>query len=202
MPVLTAEDTAPEFAVLGHTSKPQTPLPKPRGVHRWTVLAVKSRQERALVGDLFDRRITYFLPMAHDEASTGRSTVQTMRPLFPGYAFVYCDAVTLYTRVLAGEPRKRIFDHVEPPMGAQAKLYDELSLLRAVKGAYVPLPDVAGYTIGRPCEFLAPEALKGLRTSICGVNFKAGGTQAVIQVPVAMLGASVFEVPYQNLRLL
>jgi hypothetical protein len=152
-----------------------------------------------LADDLHQRGVSYFLPMTGDRVSSGGRLVPVMRPLFPGYLFCYADDLTFTERVKHDEPRKRVWEIIELHQGAQSTLHHQLSTIRAVKRFYKPV-DVTQYKPGCTCEILAPEALKGVRTTIMGVRASEG--TYLVQVPVQMLGASVFEIPIQNLHLL
>lgn len=55
--------------------------------HRWWVAKIKSRQEKALAGDLLERKIEYFLPMYTKvtRRNDNNKPRKTILCLFPGY---------------------------------------------------------------------------------------------------------------------
>lgn len=55
---------------------------------RWHVLHVRSRQEKALCGDLSIRGINHYLPLVRQARFYGHRKAQVQLPLFSGYVFL------------------------------------------------------------------------------------------------------------------
>ncbi|MDB5921737.1 MAG: hypothetical protein JWN13_673 [Betaproteobacteria bacterium] len=56
--------------------------------HKWMVLHVKSRQEKALSQDLTAMEIPHYLPLTSQRRIHGNRKVTVDAPLFPGYVFL------------------------------------------------------------------------------------------------------------------
>ena len=60
-------------------------------VGRWWVAHTKSRNEKALAGDLAGKGISYFLPMTWKVKKVRGRTIKSLLPLFGGYLFLCGD---------------------------------------------------------------------------------------------------------------
>ena len=60
----------------------------------------KSRQEKALAGDLADLGIGFFLPLASVKRRYGQRTFQIQIPLFPLYLFMCGDEDQRYAALM------------------------------------------------------------------------------------------------------
>lgn len=58
------------------------------GPGTWFVLHTKSRQEKAMAGDLAARKVAHFLPLVTKVRTSGSRKVKVQEPLFPGYLFL------------------------------------------------------------------------------------------------------------------
>jgi transcriptional antiterminator NusG len=58
------------------------------GPGTWFVLHTKSRQEKAMAGDLAARKVAHFLPLVTKTRSSGSRKIKVEEPLFPGYLFL------------------------------------------------------------------------------------------------------------------
>ena len=54
---------------------------------QWWVAHTKSRNEKALAGDLAVKGISYFLPMSWKVKKTRGRTIKSLLPIFGGYLF-------------------------------------------------------------------------------------------------------------------
>jgi transcription antitermination factor NusG len=90
----------------------------------WTVLQVKSRQEKALADDLWRRGIDYYLPLVRQQKIYGGRKFQMELPLFPGYVFLFGTTDDIYT----ADRTRRVSKIIE--VHQQKRLAEELSNLR------------------------------------------------------------------------
>jgi transcription termination/antitermination protein NusG len=58
------------------------------GPGTWFVLHTKSRQEKAMAGDLAARKVAHFLPLVTKIRTSGSRKIKVQEPLFPGYLFL------------------------------------------------------------------------------------------------------------------
>jgi len=88
MPILAAE---PESYPSGLWEPDSTY--KDQADSRWWCLHTKPRQEKSTARDLYNQRLTYYLPQAvrEDYTPQGRKT-RSIVPFFPSYLFLFGDA--------------------------------------------------------------------------------------------------------------
>jgi len=80
-----AVNNAPLSAIATSASPDVAQLPT---LERWSVLYVRSRQEKALADDLRAMGISHFLPLIQQKKRYGNRKVCVELPLFPGYLFL------------------------------------------------------------------------------------------------------------------
>jgi transcription antitermination factor NusG len=145
----------------------------------WTVLQVRSRQEKALAGDLSSMGITHFLPLAKRVQIYGGRRFTVELPLFPGYLFLSGSRDEVY----AADRTRRVAKII--PVFNQDQLNRELVNLR--------LALEAGDTID-PYPFLK----KGVRVEVTSgplrgleglIEEKCGAHRLILQIE--MLGQAV-----------
>ena len=90
----------------------------------WTVLQVKSRQEKALADDLARRGIDHYLPIVRQQKIYGGRKLQMELPLFPGYLFLFGTNEDIYT----ADRTRRVCKIIEVPQ--QKRLEEELTNLK------------------------------------------------------------------------
>ena len=74
-----------------------SPILRAEGAARWHVLHVRSRQEKALCGDLEARGITHYLPLVRQSRFYGHRKTKVDLPLFTGYLFLLGTLDQAYT---------------------------------------------------------------------------------------------------------
>jgi len=145
----------------------------------WTVLQVKSRQEKALANDLRVREIQHYLPLVRRVQAHGGRRITLELPLFPGYLFLAGTLDDVYT----ADRTRRVANII--PVYDQKQLDWELTNLRiALEGAASPDP--------------YPFLKKGVRVEVRSGPFRglegliedrAGATRLILQI--AILGRAV-----------
>jgi transcription antitermination factor NusG len=145
----------------------------------WTVLQVKSRQEKALAGDLRALDIQHYLPMVRRSQVYAGRRFNVELPLFPGYLFLSgtLDEVYMADRTRRVAKIINVYD--------QKQLDWELTNLRIA---------LEGSATLDPYPFLK----KGVRVEVRSGPFRglegliedrAGATRLILQI--AMLGRAV-----------
>ncbi len=146
---------------------------------RWWVLHVRSRNEKALAGQLHDFGVDYFLPLIRVPRAYGRRRVEVLIPLFPGYLFAS------YERE---EDRFRVMDTHRVArsiaVSDQDRLKRELTQIHQALGARSRVGLYPGIRVGRRCR-VSSGPLKGLE----GVVTRRDRTGRV-HLEAAMLGQS------------
>jgi transcription termination/antitermination protein NusG len=94
------------------------------GAARWHVLHVRSRQEKALCGDLAIRGIRYYLPLVRQARFYGHRKADVQLPLFSGYVFLLGTVEQAYNADRTGRVAKII------PVFNQEKMDWELANLQ------------------------------------------------------------------------
>ena len=90
----------------------------------WSVLQVKSRQEKALADDLSRRGVDHYLPIVRQTKVYGGRRFQMELPLFPGYLFLFGTVDDIYT----ADRTRRVSKIIE--VYKQEQLGEELTNLR------------------------------------------------------------------------
>jgi transcriptional antiterminator RfaH len=91
----------------------------------WAVVYSKPRQEKALAWDLYERGVSYFLPMVLRQTSSGGRRRRNLYPLFPSYLFMAAgDAPRL-----AALKTERVVRIIEVQAAEQSRLQAELAAL-------------------------------------------------------------------------
>jgi transcription antitermination factor NusG len=152
------------------------PLTKPAV---WTVLQTKSRQEKALAGDLSAKGVQHYLPLIKKTQFYGGRRFVVDLPLFPGYIFLFGTLDEVYS----ADRTRRVAKIIE--VYDQGQLEQELTNLRlATEGSELLLP--------------YPFLKKGVRVEVRSGPFRglqglveqrAGAHRLILQIE--MLGRAV-----------
>ena len=147
----------------------------------WTVLQVKSRQEKALANDMKAKRIQHYLPLIKKTQFYGGRRFVVDLPLFPGYLFLYGSLDDVY----AADRTRRVAKIIE--VCDQAQIEQELTNLRlAVEGAELLLP--------------YPYLKKGVRVEVRSGPFRglqglveqrSGAHRSILQIEMLGRGVSL-----------
>lgn len=92
----------------------------------WWVLRTRSRQEKAIAGELLGRQIPFFLPLVSASRYHGRRRQQVDLPLFPGYIFLHGDREATFV----ADRTRRIAGILDVDRHQQPELHQELDNLR------------------------------------------------------------------------
>lgn len=160
----------------------------------WSVLLVRSRQEKATAEELLHLEVAFYLPMTTNSVDRpGRRSTTSYLPLFPGYVFVHADEED---RVRAVRSR-RVCNCLPVP--------DQEGLTRNLRSIYLLLAaglhaksaaEVGGTKSGGTWASFREGNLRGARVQVAGI----GSREDLIVVMITILGQVVsFEVPGCNL---
>lgn len=145
---------------------------------RWWAVHTKSRQEKALAGDLGRLGVGCFLPLVRiRRRSTGR-TVETQVPLFPGYLFI-CGSDEQRIAALRTQRIVRVLDVAD-----QERLKEALRYIHRMVTSDQPVDLYPGIRPGRRCRIVSGP-LRGIE----GTVFRRRGVSR-IYVAIDMLGQS------------
>lgn len=122
----------------------------------WQVAYCKPRQEKALAWELHKLGVTYFLPMALKETSSGGRRRKNLYPLFASYIFLAGDESARLTALRT----ERIVNFITPSDAEQPRLQQELQQL-----------ELALRCCGDSLE-LSPRLVPGARAVVIGGPLK------------------------------
>jgi transcription antitermination factor NusG len=147
----------------------------------WWLVHTKSRNEKALAGDLNRLGISHFLPLATVDRSYSGRREKIRIPLFPGYLFMNGDAEERH-RTLATNRVASVISVAD-----QERLEEDLEQIRRLVDSEQPVDVWPGIRVGRRCCVISGP-LKGLE----GVVLRRRGTCRVhLAVHVLGQGAEV-----------
>lgn len=145
----------------------------------WTVLQTRSRQEKALAGDLTAKGIQHYLPLVRRVQVYGGRKFQVELPLFPGYLFVHGSIEDAYT----ADRTRRVAKIIR--VADQKNLDWELRNLRLALEGTVALDPYPYLKRGVRVE-VRSGALQGLQGL---VEHRSGVNRLILQID--MLGRAV-----------
>ena len=143
---------------------------------QWWVAHTKSRNEKALAGDLIRRDTGYFLPMCWKIRRQKRRIIRSLLPLFGGYLF-FCGNEKHRIELLR---TNRVANLIE--VKNQAKLIDELSQIERALKTGADLVPHKYLRAGQRCRVTA-----GAMTDLQGIVIKTKGTARLV-LQIDMLG--------------
>jgi len=147
----------------------------------WWVAHTKSRNEKALAGQLVNRHVPYFLPM-HWKASKSRGrTIRSLLPLFPGYLF-FCGGDDERLEVLKTNRTANIL-----PVEDQARLVQELLPIETLLKLGKTVIPHEYLKVGQKCRVIAGP-LQGTEGIVVATPKE---TRLVLQVDMLGQAASV-----------
>jgi transcription antitermination factor NusG len=148
---------------------------------QWWVAHTKSRNEKALAGDLADKGINYFLPMSWKVKKTRGRTIKSLLPIFGGYLF-FCGDERQRVETLK---TKRVANLID--VRDQQRLVEELSQLeRAIAGG-ANLSPHDYIKVGQRCKVIG-----GALAGLSGIVVKTRNeTRLVLQIDMLGQAASV-----------
>ena len=147
----------------------------------WWVLHTRPRSEKALARMLRAKQTAYFLPQGKTKRYVQRRCVTTIKPLFPGYLFLYGSSksyeIALQTRKVVS--RLEVSD--------QRRLQEELAKLHFLITREVPLEAESGFAKGTQVE-ITEGSLKGL---VGKVTRRDGVSRVILEIQMLNQGVSV-----------
>ena len=143
---------------------------------QWWVAHTKSRNEKALAGDLIRRDIGYFLPMCWKIRRQKGRIIRSLLPLFGGYLF-FCGSESQRLELLR---TNRVANLIE--VKDQNKLIKELVQIELVLKTGVDLVPHKYLRAGQRCRVTA-----GAMTDLQGIVIKTKGVARLV-LQIDMLG--------------
>jgi transcription termination/antitermination protein NusG len=122
--------------------------PIDRFVGRWWLVHTKSRQEKALAGDLAQLNVGVFLPLALTQRHYGNRAVEIRIPLFPTYLFICGDENDRYTALTTHRAAQVI------AVADQERLKRELRQVYRVSTSEHQVDLYPGLRRGRRCRII------------------------------------------------
>ena len=143
---------------------------------QWWVAHTKSRNEKALAGDLIRRDIGYFLPMCWKIRRQKGRIIRSLLPLFGGYLF-FCGSESQRLELLR---TNRVANLIE--VKDQNKLIKELSQIELALKTGADLVPHKYLSAGQRCRVTA-----GAMTDLQGIVIKTKGAARLV-LQIDMLG--------------
>ena len=156
----------------------------------WSILLVRSRQEKATAQDLAHLQVGFYLPLTTNsvEPPKGRASVSYL-PLFPGYVFIHAEEEDRLRAVRS----KRVSSCL--PVPDQDGLTRDLRVINLLlaSGLHGKCPEAKRRTSGGGTWAAFRDGnLRGARVQVGGI----GSREDLIVVMITILGQEVtFEVP-------
>ena len=148
---------------------------------RWWVAHTKSRNEKALAGDLAGKKISYFLPMTWKVKKIRGRTIKSLLPLFGGYLF-FCGEERQRVETLKTNRVANLIDVVD-----QRRLVEELSQIEQAIAGGANLSPHDYIKVGQRCKVIG-----GALAGLVGIVVKTRNeTRLVLQIDMLGQAASV-----------
>jgi transcription antitermination factor NusG len=148
---------------------------------QWWVAHTKSRNEKALAGDLAGKGISYFLPMSWKVKKTRGRTTKSLLPIFGGYLF-FCGEERQRIETLKTNRVANLIDVVD-----QRRLVEELSQIEQAIVAGADLSPHDYIKVGQRCKVIGG-ALAGLQGIVAQTR---NAMRLVLQIDMLGQAASV-----------
>lgn len=166
---------------------PDAPLFEIEGL--WSVLHTRARNEKALVWELRELNIAYFLPLVRRARLYSGRRAEVTIPLFPGYVFLACRDEEERLAAVRTHRIARII-----PVADQQRLLEELENIRRAVSAPYDIDLYPRIRRGRRCRITAG-SLKGiegvvvLRNKVSRIYLDVSmlGQSAVVEIDAMML---------------
>jgi transcription termination/antitermination protein NusG len=148
---------------------------------QWWVAHTKSRNEKALAGDLAGKGISYFLPMSWKVKKIRGRTVKSLLPIFGGYLF-FCGNENQRVETLKTNRVANIID-----VRDQRRLIEELSQIEQAIAGGANLSPHNYLKVGQKCKVIG-----GALAGLSGIVEKTRNeTRLVLQIDMLGQAASV-----------
>ncbi len=148
---------------------------------QWWVAHTKSRNEKALAGDLAGKGISYFLPMSWKVKKTRGRTIKSLLPLFGGYLF-FCGDEKKRVETLKTNRVANIIT-----VANQQRLIEELSQIERAIASGANLSPHNYMKVGQKCKVIG-----GALAGLTGIVVKTRNeTRLVLQIDMLGQAASV-----------
>jgi transcription antitermination factor NusG len=148
---------------------------------QWWVAHTKSRNEKALAGDLAGKGISYFLPMSWKVKKTRGRTIKSLLPIFGGYLF-FCGNEMQRIETLKTNRVANLID-----VSNQQRLVEELLQIERAIVSGVNLSPHDYIKVGQKCKVIG-----GALAGLTGIVVKTRNeTRLVLQIDMLGQAASV-----------